>query len=68
MSKTHGHEFRYHCVNDCDQCGCPGHSIVAISHNSSDTIEIRIDGRKWLWTDNNEWKAAIKAVESIGDE
>lgn len=60
MSKS-TKEISYHCINDCEQTGCPGHSLELIHSKTSDTVEIRIDGHYRAIFDENAFIAIMEA-------
>lgn len=62
MGTNIGVEVKYRCNNDCDQMGCPGHTMRMDDHRTSDTIIFVKDGVEKYWFDENEW-AAMQAAE-----
>jgi hypothetical protein len=67
MSRYVGKPIEYKCLNDCQQSGCPGHTVTFIANRSSDIYSFEIDDGK---TDNlgytfdeNQWRAMVQAYE-----
>lgn len=51
MSRTRRSQA-FHCTNDCQMTGCPGHMLEVIWEHTSDTIAINIDGNcRWVCDD-----------------
>lgn len=63
MSTHHGPIVKYTCSNDCDQFGCPGHTIQYHFSRTSDTISVDVDGKQRHCFDENEWDAMLRSAE-----
>jgi hypothetical protein len=63
MSTSYGKEVKYTCFNDCRQQGCPGHTLRAVHHNTSDILSFEIDGREEYCFDYNCFKAMCESME-----
>jgi hypothetical protein len=44
MSHVRSATVDYRCLNDCQQTGCPGHTLVFERDLSSDIYRVHIDG------------------------
>jgi hypothetical protein len=44
MSKATIGEAKYRCANDCQQSGCPGHTMVVKLNCSTDQYNVTVDG------------------------
>jgi hypothetical protein len=42
---SHRRTSHYTCRNDCEQTGCPGHTLEIIHQHSSDTVVIQVDNQ-----------------------
>lgn len=49
----------FHCLNDCQQTGCPGHRMELILHHTSDTVTLAIDGKYELTMDDNKFYTMV---------
>lgn len=63
MSTSYGKVVEYRCLNDCRQEGCPGHTLRAVHHNTSDVLSFEIDGKSEYWFDYNTFKAMIESCK-----
>lgn len=52
-------ERRFHCLNDCVQTGCPGHTATLSYEHASDTRGLDIDGERRHTFDANAWRAFV---------
>jgi len=59
MSTTYGQEIKFRHLNDCEQVGCPGHTMKAVHHNTSDTLSFEIDGKAEYWFEYKTFKAMV---------
>ena len=69
MSKISGAIIAYKCSNDCQQAGCPGHTMRAYLNCSTDQYNFVIDeGTPNEWTDvidENRYAAMIESQQTI---
>jgi hypothetical protein len=69
MSRYVGKPIEYKCLNDCQQSGCPGHTLTFIADRSSDTYRFEIDDGKpdnFGYTfDENQWEAMLQVFHDM---
>lgn len=59
---------KYHCHNDCQFGGCPGHEMELRDMKHSDGIEVAIDGEDdFNIFDRNEFKAMVEIWDGHKD-
>lgn len=64
VSTRYGTTFEFHCFNDCQQTGCPGHKVRAVFYNTSDTLAFEIDGKTWFHVDHNAFQAMMQSYRT----
>jgi len=67
MSRAIGPEVEYHCSNDCQQTGCPGHTIREVFDRSMDIYSFEIDGKPKYHFDEKCFAALLQAHELAQD-
>jgi hypothetical protein len=55
----------YYCMQDCQQGGCPGHTIQLKYSRSVDILAIVVDGKTEFLVDDNEWQAIKDAEKTL---
>jgi hypothetical protein len=56
-------EVEFHCANDCQQFGCPGHTLKVVHNSNSDTYTIWEDGQIQTTYDENRLHAILEAMD-----
>jgi len=56
---------KFHCFDDCQQSGCPGHTMEVTIQDTSEVMMVYVDGRYLFGCDPNEWNTLKKMVKSF---
>jgi len=51
-------EFKH--LNDCKQCGCPGHVLEIAYNSTTDQTIVSVDGEEYAIFDDGLWNAMIE--------
>ena len=65
MSTHYSKPVPYHCMNDCEQAGCPGHVLRFVFDGTSDTYSYEVDGKLRAAFDEHEFRAL---QDAFGDQ
>jgi hypothetical protein len=65
MGITKGKSVKYHCANDCEQLGCPGHILRVDLDRGTDIYLVDIDGAIECY-DENKLHAIIGSFNLLG--
>ena len=58
-------ERQYFCDDDCEQSGCPGHTLVLQINNTAGVGCVKQDGKELLKLDCNEAQALYEMLEVL---
>lgn len=62
MSRTWSKPIGYKCLNDCEQAGCPGHSLQLEYYGTADVTIVWIDEKAVATFDDSAFSAIMKAA------
>ena len=60
MGSNWSPEVKYNCSSDCEQSGCPGHTMKIEYHRGSDTLSVFIDNKREHTFDDESIEALFK--------
>jgi hypothetical protein len=63
MSTTQGEEVKFKCLCECRPYHCPGHVVRVDYHNTSDVVNVYLDGELAFCLDPEQWIAMKKSAE-----
>lgn len=66
MSRTHL-EHHYHCWNDCQQSGCPGHTATLEFQSVSSSLHFSDGKKQEIYLQTPELEAFLAMLRQLGE-